>query len=121
MNKDDVMWKCPLCGRIISDPVYMMRKDYGICECNYGLLSYYRHFKKFILDKDDTIHEPIDIKTMSIGIEVMIKDAINEVLDEELEKTYRDGYSRGFEEGAEAGYARGYNDGVYPYGYGTRC
>ena len=112
MNKDDVMWKCPQCGRIVPDSLYMMRRGYGACECEgeyYTRICYWQ-FDKFILDEDDTIPKLIDIKTMSIDIEVMIKDAINEVLDEELEKSYRTGYSRGFEEGADEGYWKGYEE-----------
>lgn len=102
MNKYDVMWKCPNCGEIISNALYMMRRTYGVCDCNKE--CYYWKFDKFVLDRDDKISPPINMETV-------IENAIEEVLAEELEKSYRDGYSRGFEEGADEGHSKGYNEG----------
>jgi len=86
MKKGDVMWKCPNCGRIIPDPLYMMRKNYGQCPCG----EWYWELDKFIIDKDDKIN---------INIELLI------------EKAYRNGYSRGYEEGKDREYSEGFGDG----------
>ena len=89
MNRYDVMWKCPLCDRMIPDSLYMVAKMHGVCECKE---QYYWQFDKFILDKDDKISESIDI---SDEVEQEVRDIIKNSLEVEFEKTYLDGYSRG--------------------------
>lgn len=105
MNKNDVMWKCNICDRIIPDSLYMVAKMHGVCECGE---QYYWQFDKFILDKDNEICKSINI---SDDIEQKVKDIIKDNLEAEFEKTYRDGYSRGYEEGEESGYFHGYSEG----------
>ena len=94
MKKDDIMWKCPYCGRIIPDMSYIIRKDHGQCPCG----AWYWELNMFMLDKDDEI--TVDLET-----------AVEKTIEQLIEGAYRDGYSRGFEAGDEHGYADGYDEG----------
>ena len=84
--KDNVMWRCPRCDRLIPDFVHQARQSFDKCPCG----TWFWEFNKFPLDMDDVI-------TVNIG--------------HVIEKAYRDGYSRGYEEGDENGYTDGYDEG----------
>ena len=100
MNRYDVMWKCPLCDRMIPDSLYMVAKMHGVCECKE---QYYWQFDKFIIDKDDKIGESIDIPD---DIEQEVRDIIKNSLEVELGETYLDGYYTGY----KTGYNERYKD-----------
>ena len=98
MNKDDKMWKCPICDRLISNLAYMTNDGSNICPRCKTSIVYYELFK---IDKNDNIYPLIDI--------------------EESEKIYHKGYYEGYKEGikscrSEESYAVGYHKG-YNVGY----
>ena len=94
MDEYDVTWKCPECGSIIPNSLYMMRKDFDKC-CKCG--KWYWEFDKFTLDRNDEIL--VDIETR-----------VEQVIGEMIKDSYSEGYYNGYRKGDLEGYDRGYFD-----------
>jgi hypothetical protein len=82
MNKGDMYWKCPNCGRLISDISFICATTNDLCMCGTQI---YR-FSWFILDKSDEI-VPVDNKET--------------VSEDELDAAYRQGHNDGCVESAQ--------------------
>jgi len=99
----DGMYRCPWCGRTMSESQYTEQKDYNtVCACEH---TYYYEYKK----ADEPISESDKID-LSADIEDAISAIIEKVMVNELEMAYRNGCSYGYEEGDADGYDEGYND-----------
>lgn len=100
----DEAYRCPWCGRTMSESQYTEQKDYNtVCVCKH---TYYYEYKK--ADEPISERDKIDLST---DIEAVISVIIEKMMIDELERAYCDGCSRGYDDGDADGYDEGYKDG----------
>ena len=117
MKENKNMWKCPKCGRLISDALHRLRKEYGVCNCKESL---YWDFDEFTLDKSDSLIPPdYDLTSYLDGIidgSCSTYCGLGKIIEVVKEKAYHDGYEEGLRHGMFIGNHDGWNRG-YDIGF----
>ena len=98
MNKNDIMYKCPMCNRVINELVYT--SIYGIGRC-LGCETPVIYFEPFKIDKDSKINKSPNMDPIMV--------AINKIIEEEKDKSYYKGFDEGAKCSSEKSYFEGYN------------